>query len=1793
MSGRFDTRSSSGAFAICLLVGLLASACGAETPTEGGTSSDATGDTGPIPDGAPDGGDAEPDAMDPECATSADCLATGEGNKCLLAICDTQTWRCVVGPKKDHTPCDDGNACTNGEVCLAGACSEGAKVICGDGNPCTDDACHDDSGCVHLPNTKGCDDANVCTMDDSCVDQVCSGSIDPGCVCDSDADCLTYDDGDLCNGVFVCAGGLCTTDPASIVACDTAADTECFKTVCEPSSGTCVPKFLSGFSCQDGSICTVGDLCDEGVCAAGENKCACDVDEECSDYDDTDLCNGALSCVDGLCEVTPESIVACSTDGLAPCEVAVCLPETGACEVEHDPDGAACDDSDACTAGDVCSDGTCLGSAADCDDLIPCTLDGCDSASGCTHTPDDAPCGDGNPCTDDSCDDGVGCIHLDNAASCDDGDVCTGDGLCSEGACAAGEPIVCDDDNPCTDDSCDPVSGCGYVANAASCDDGDPCTSDDLCVSAKCAGEVYGCSECESCDGQGACLIHEGQCKIDAVCYAEGALNPDNPCQECDGGQPDSWTNDDGNACDDGADCSVGDSCQGGFCAGQGLDCAVCETCNPAGGCDLQLNACKIDGDCILAGDANPANPCQSCQPAADPGGWTDDDSKTCDDGDPCNGAELCSAGACTAGAPPSCDDGDMCTDDSCQKGAGCQHAPNTAPCDDSDACTVDDVCGAGACQGGAAPDCDDGNPCTDDGCDAASGCIHADNSAPCDDADACTLGDTCEGGVCASSSAPDCDDGNPCTDDQCGPATGCVSTANDLPCDDGEVCIVDSVCADGVCGGGVPLDCDDENPCTDDGCVAGQGCVLSANSEICDDGDACTKGDSCSLGECVSGQALGCDDGNPCTDDSCAPATGCVHGANDLPCDDGEECIVDTVCVGGVCGGGVQLDCGDGNPCTDDGCVTGQGCVQSPNSIPCDDGDACTEGDACSLGGCLSGKTVSCDDSNPCTDDGCDVSAGCAHFKNTAPCEDGDPCTVGDTCLAGNCGTGDALDCSEFDTACLDGVCDPAIGDCAQSAKADGTDCDDGDPCSWATTCQGGICGAGDPVDCDDDNPCTDDACNVFGVCEHVANTAPCDDDNGCTSGESCQGGSCQGGDVLDCSEFDAGCLEGVCDPAIGDCAQQPRPDGSPCDDGSPCSATSSCQNGVCASGSPVDCSSVDGPCAVGECQPGGGCVPVPVADGSACFDDVLCGAPGTCAAGACDCTPPDCSDLDDDCVLGVWKEAASSCVTVPTNEDGICNGDFNACTVDSCDDQGACQIGPSPDCSGRSDSCNSGFCATVTPTVWVCSGVPKAGASCDDGTDCTEAGTSCQDAAVAAWAYDHGKSTVDLVLDHTGQGHHGTPNDGAVVQQGGPTGAMIACDGIAGEVLVADSPNLNFTQGLTVSTWFRTDSLAKSSQVLVSKDKSFMLGVNFGVLSCAVRIDSQWSWYGTASADVDTWHHGACTYDLDVIHIYLDGAIVDSEPLPGAMTPSPLDTRLCARPEGLRLEGDMADTRIYPRALTPGEVWGLAVDPAVADGCNAVCGGESWDSTCCEVDGHCEDTWGCTSDQCLGGVCANDPPFNCDLPGDGCDFGYCFENLDKIPLCGASGGGQGDPIWSQDFESWTPVGDRANGIHLLVGDGGSDGCAWHHVSAAEVEDNVTPLGCSDWGDCLYAGNTTSWDYAQGLCDAGAVLPTLAFPQADNAYLVFDFWAQILDSEPGADRLEVHVDGILFAMKDATALDTDGGWDQFVVDVSGFADGGDHQISLHFRTSDNVFNDGKGVLVDQITLWVDDDACP
>ncbi len=347
-------------------------------------------------------------------------------------------------------------------------------------------------------------------------------------------------------------------------------------------------------------------------------------------------------------------------------------------------------------------------------------------------------------------------------------------------------------------------------------------------------------------------------------------------------------------------------------------DCAGVASCASCSGCD-------ISGSCVSNGTVNPSNPCQVCDTSRSMTGWSSAaDGTSCTNAIVCDGREVCSAGACVAGAPLDCDDGDTCTTDSCMEPGGCRHA-SVAGC-----CNV-------------AIDCDDGDPCTSDGCTGTggtcttspiSGCCTSDGD--CSDTSACTS-DACDtstnrctfmpiSGCCAADG--DCDDGNACTTDTCDAASGACTNASIAGC-----CLGDG-------------DCDDGDVCTDDACVSSAcvnapiaGCCMS--DDVCDDSMECTT-DTCDV------RTFRCS--------STATAVCCMA---DVDCDDGDACTIDACDEFGVCGSTpdpscCDVDCDDGDACTRDSCEADRvTCVHDPVAGCCNDDTDCRGTDVCAAGRC------------------------------------------------------------------------------------------------------------------------------------------------------------------------------------------------------------------------------------------------------------------------------------------------------------------------------------------------------------------------------------------------------------------------------------------------------------------------------------------------------------------------------------------------------------------------------------------------------------------------------------------------------------------------------------------------------------------------------------------------------------------------------------------------------------------------------------------------------------------------
>ncbi len=848
----------------------------------------------------------------------ADALCDAEGAGCREAECEVGTFQCDEQTLSRCNPttllwetvrtCDDGTVCDKlsgqCDLCEPGTsfCEGDVRQVCnaeGRGyiaQQCAAGRCTTDGCLVCEPGSFSCSGSlqlEQCSADGKGVEQRadCSGV---GTCQASQARCCGPNTPLGCNydnrGVRFCGGDGVS---AIVQACngeqgDTCVNGSCAS--CDPgtgvtqcnSAGTNVQECVNG-QFRDAQRCDFGCISRP---AEGRGFCAPD----CRPWNAT------------RCVANNESVQVCGDNGTwafsAPCEFG-CLPALGNCAPTCRPGTKRCaqgqpQSCDATgrwvNAGPACA-AECFGG-----DCVEC-LTGSDCSS-----PSKAACSAAHACV--ACTKDADCGNLPGLPRCADGlcVACTTDNDCGQGVCDTQTRacVECLANSDCASPS-KPV--CGGDGQCQPCGGGGDCDAPRVCdtrIGSGTRGQCLGCLSDDDC-------INSAQPR----CGSNGS------CFECLSK----------------ADCGPGELCSGSGRCVQCVADADCKTATASVCTNNNCEPCTNNADCAhLDGLAVCAQgTCVGCLTAAD-----------CNDGDACNGIEVCSSGNCMPGTPLECADS-PCTRASCS-GGECLYVPITGPScdDDTNMCNGGGTCESGECTPTAALDCQSTDACQIGSCDPSAGCLVEDapDGTACDDGNPCNGSDVCAMGVCISGAAT-CNDGNPCTADSCG-AAGCLHTAvaNGTSCDDGNACTTGTQCTAGVCSGGTS-NCDDGNPCTTDACGAMGGCTHNpvTNGTSCDDGNACTTGTQCTAGVC-SGGTPACDDGNPCTTDACAAGTG---ACTNTPAAD--RCNLDVVQECTTAGWATKTDCG----ATGEVCYSAACCAPSgPNDCAPEDCDLSGLDDGC-----------------------------------------------------------------------------------------------------------------------------------------------------------------------------------------------------------------------------------------------------------------------------------------------------------------------------------------------------------------------------------------------------------------------------------------------------------------------------------------------------------------------------------------------------------------------------------------------------------------------------------------------------------------------------------------------------------------------------------------------------------------------------------------------------------------------------------------------------------------------------
>jgi hypothetical protein len=490
-----------------------------------------------------------------------------------------------------------------------------------------------------------------------------------------------------------------------------------------------------------GSTTGTGGTGGMGTGGSGGGTPGCTIDADCQNGV---FCDGVEACVNGSCVA---GFAACD-DGIA-CTMDVCNEAMQMCGVvEMD---ALCDDGILCNGMEACDsvNGCVAGAPADCSDNISCTADFCDTATdACTHVAQDQACDDNVFCNGvESCSVSLGC-QPGATPSCNDGVACTTD-TCSAGTDAC---VHTPNDGACSNnqfcdgaETCDPVQGC-VAGTAPSCSDNIACTADS-CNPANggaCAHAANNaaCSDGLFCDGAEICSTSQGCIDgPDPTCAPDAFACTIESCDDSVPGCISTPSN---------AICGPGMLCKPTFPGHDAAGCIVGQACTMDSECqdgDL-CNGAEVCLNDVCSG-GTPPPPCNDgidcttdwCNPATGLCEETENDN-FCDDGLGCNGAEFCDMAVdCVAGTPMVCGDAFACTVDSCAEPGVCVYAPQNSDCADGNPCNGNEVCNpASGCQPGTGTACaDDGIACTDESCDPILGCLHKPNDL------SCPIGQSCD----------------------------------------------------------------------------------------------------------------------------------------------------------------------------------------------------------------------------------------------------------------------------------------------------------------------------------------------------------------------------------------------------------------------------------------------------------------------------------------------------------------------------------------------------------------------------------------------------------------------------------------------------------------------------------------------------------------------------------------------------------------------------------------------------------------------------------------------------------------------------------------------------------------------------------------------------------------------------------------------------------------------------------------------------------------------------------------
>jgi hypothetical protein len=195
-----------------------------------------------------------------------------------------------------------------------------------------------------------------------------------------------------------------------------------------------------------------------------------------------------------------------------------------------------------------------------------------------------------------------------------------------------------------------------------------------------------------------------------------------------------------------------------------------------------------------------------------------------------------------------------------------------------------------------------------------------------------------------------------------------------------------------------------------------------------------------------------------------------------------------------------------------------------------------------------------------------------------------------------------------------------------------------------------------------------------------------------------------------------------------------------------------------------------------------------------------------------------------------------------------------------------------------------------------------------------------------VAAYGFDEGVGAA--VADASGRGHGGVV-EGASWASEGKFGSALAFDGAHAWVTVADAPDLDLSDGMTLEAWVRPGAPGASWRTVLFKERPggvvYSLYANqfAGLPVGQVFIGGEQNALGAAQLPLAVWTHLAVTFDGASLRLYVDGTLANTTAVSGAMSGSDGPLRIGGNAVWDEwFDGLIDELRIYNRALSATEI-------------------------------------------------------------------------------------------------------------------------------------------------------------------------------------------------------------------------------------------------------------------------------